>query len=105
MADRFNNLPEDAQKALQMFDYDEALKGIHTLYKLHIDQAAALERIVADIVFGDTRSQDMVHHIESELRVANETAAQIALEVNRQILLPIQKNMQRMQLEESESGV
>lgn len=98
-------LPNDAQKAIQQFEYDKALKKIHMAYKLHIDQASSLEKIVADIVFGDQRSQEMVHLIERELRLPNEEAVKVALDVNRNILMPIQKNMQMLQVEETESGV
>ncbi len=105
MTDRFNQLPKDAQKAIQMFDYDKALKKIHLSYKLHIDQASSLEKIIANIVFGEERSQEMVHLIEKELRLSNEDAAKIALDVNRNILMPIQNNMRLIQLEDTESGV
>ncbi len=105
MTERFSMLPNDAQKAIQQFEYDKALKKIHITYKLHIDQASSLEKIVADIVFGDKRSQEMVHLIEKELRLPNEEAVKIALEVNRNILMPIQKNMQMLQLEDTKSGV
>lgn len=101
MTERFERLPVDAQKAIQEFEYDTALKHIHTAYKLHIDQASQLEKIVADIVFGDRRSQEMVTVIEHELRVPNDVAVQIAVDVNGTILVPIQKNMQRIQLEGS----
>lgn len=105
MADRFNQLPSDARKAIQRFDYDGALKRIHMQYKLHIDQASSLEKIVADIVFGDSQSQDMVHLIQAELRVDELIAAKIALDLNKNILVPIQRIMQEIQLEDSESGV
>jgi len=103
MTERFERLPEDAQRAIQEFEYDKALKHIHQVYKLHIDQASSLEKIVADIVFGDRRSQEMVHLIEQELRISNETAVQVALDVNKSILVPIQKIMQKIQLEEGSS--
>ncbi len=105
MTDRFNQLPKDAQKAIQQFDYDKALKKIHISYKLHIDQASSLEKIIADIVFGEEKSQDMVHIIEKELRLPNDEAVKIALDINRNILMPIQNNMRLIQLEDAESGV
>jgi hypothetical protein len=101
MTDRFQLLPTDAQKALQEFEYDKALKEVHAKYKLHIDQAATLEKIVADVIFGDERSQHMIQLIQNDLRLPVETATTIAFDVNDKILTPIQKIMQRIQDEES----
>ncbi len=97
--ERFGLLPEDAQKAIQNFDYDSALKGLHTQYKLHIDQAAALEQIVADIVFGDRKAQELIPEIQKELRVTQEQALAIAVDVNHKVLVPIQQNMRAIQAE------
>lgn len=97
MKGRFENLPEDAQQAIAAFDYDGALKNLHTQYKLHIDQASALEQIVANIIFGDRRPQSLVLEIESGLRVTHEQAVDIAMDVNKKILMPIQENMKEIQ--------
>jgi hypothetical protein len=97
MKERFNNLPEDAQQAIQAFDYDGALKSLHTQYNLHIDQASTLEQIVANIMFGDRRPQSLVTEIETGLRVTHEQAVTIAVDVNKKILMPIQENMKEIQ--------
>lgn len=99
MEERFASLPEDAQKAIKQFDYDLALKKIHTANKLHIDQAASLEQAVADVVFGDTRPQDLIGVINKELRIDHEKAKEIAFEVNSNILIPIQDLMKKIQSE------
>lgn len=99
MKERFQLLSDDAQKAIEAFDYDSALKELHTQYKLHLDQASTLEQIVAGIIFGDTRPQSLVTEIESGLRITHELATQVAVDVNKKILIPIQENMKRIQLE------
>ncbi len=88
-AERFSNLPTDFQKALSSFDYDHRLGLIHKKYKLHIDQSVSLEHIMSDIIFGDQRSLELTSAIEHELRLPRETSIEIALEINRNILVPI----------------
>jgi hypothetical protein len=97
ITERFALLPEDAKKAIHDFDYNGALKQIHDTHKLHIDQAAALEKIVADILFGDTHSTQIIGLLQKDLRLDTEKATQIAVEVNTKILLPIQEKMREIQ--------
>lgn len=96
-AERFSNLPTDFQKALSSFDYDHKLGLIHKKHKLHIDQSVALENIMSDIIFGDQRSPELTSAIEHELRLPRETAIEIALEINRDILVPIKEAIKVIQ--------
>lgn len=99
MKDRFDLLPEDTKKAISMFDYNSALKEIHSKHHLHIDQAASLEKAVADLVFGQIRSSQLIPIITSELRVDQAKATEIGYDVNTSILKPIQALMQKVQEE------
>lgn len=99
MKERFDMLPDDTKKAISMFDYNTALKEIHTKYKLHIDQAASLEKAVADLVFGQIRSSQLIPTISSELRIDITKATEIGYDVNTNILKPIQALMQKIQEE------
>lgn len=95
--ERFNLLPADAKQAIQNFDYDTALKSVHDKYKLHIDQAAALEKAVADVIFGDMHSNELLAYIQRELRVDQNKAGEIAVDINKSILLPIQLKMREIE--------
>jgi hypothetical protein len=95
--ERFRNLPTDFQEALSSFDYDHKLGSIHKKYKLHIDQSVSLENIMSDIIFGDQRSIELTSTIEHELRLPRETAIEIALEINRNILVPIKDTIKVIQ--------
>lgn len=97
MTDKFEQLPDDAKKAIENFPYDKELKDIHNHYHLHIDQASALERIVAGVIFGEHPPMSMVSMIGRELRVPLETAQNIATDINTKLLRPIQKSMQLIQ--------
>ena len=97
--ERFELLPEDAQKAIQQFEYDKALKEIHSSYKLHIDQAYSLEKAVADVIFGDLETRQLISFLQSELRVTPEIALQLSVDTNTKILIPIQEKMKVIQAE------
>jgi len=89
----FDKLPADAQAAIRRFDYDGALKLVHKKYALHIDQAASLERLVSGVIFGDIKPEHLISSIGKELRVNSEKATEIGVDVNMEILIPIQKLM------------
>lgn len=97
--ERFDMLPEDTQKAIQSFDYDKALRSIHTKYNLHIDQAGALEQAVADVIFGSTKPYDLIKRISMDLRIEEEKAKEIAFDINTTILKEIQELMKKIQAE------
>jgi hypothetical protein len=100
MTEKFSTLPADAQAAIRQFEYDRALKAIHAKYKLHIDQAASLEKALAGIIFGDDRPLSLVQKLQHDLRIDQELAKNITSDVNTTILKPIQDAMRRMQAEE-----
>ena len=95
--ERFDLLPEDAQKAIQQFEYDQALREIHASYKLHIDQAYSLEKAVADVIFGDLETHQLVSFLEKELRLTPEIAMKLSMDVNTKILMLIQDKMKEIQ--------
>lgn len=97
ITERFNLLPEDAQSAIKQFDYDAALKEIHLSYKLHIDQASSLEKAVADVIFGELETTDLLNFLQTELRITPEIAMQLTVDVNKKILIPIQEKMREIQ--------
>ena len=99
--DRFDLLPEDAQEAISQFDYDTALRDMQLKHKLHIDQAYSLEKDIADVVFGDKKASELIHHLALDLHLTEELAKTIAFDVNSTILRPIQDLMKKVQTEEN----
>ncbi len=98
---RFEILPEDTQKAIVQFDYDLILRNLQVKHKLHIDQAAALEKNIADIIFGERRSSDLILHLSQDMHVGMEYSKTIAFDVNTSILRPLQDLMKKIQTEEN----
>lgn len=95
--EKFKLLPEDAQMAIKSFDYDKELQEIYKTYKLHIDQAYILEKAVASVVFGEIEPSALLGFIEKELRLEQEVATKITLDINIRILKKIQDKMREIQ--------
>lgn len=96
-AERFIKLPPLFQEAIRSFDYDKKMSGITQKHSLHIDQAFQLEKIVADVVFGDIHSNDMVKKMQQELHTTKELANEVAIDVNGIILVPLRELIKSMQ--------
>ena len=94
---RFTLLPVDIQEAIKLFDYDHRLQKVHKKHKLHIDQSVALEALLADIIFGDMKSLELTNNIEKDLRIERSLAAEIALEINSDIILPLREKIKEVQ--------
>lgn len=93
----FIDLPSDVQDVIRNFEYDEALKGVQERHKLHIDQAACLEKETAKVIFGEARSHELIQNIQRELRITHEKAQEITIDVNNTILRPLQTSLKTMQ--------
>ncbi len=99
-ADRFIKLPPLFQEAIRNFDYDKKMAGITEKHKLHIDQAFILEKTIADIIFGDIHSDQMIHKLESELHMPKDKVSELAIDVNGIVLLPIREAIKAQQTSE-----
>ena len=53
--EKFASLPLDYQEAIRMSDYDNTLGTITKNHKLHIDQSAILELLLAQLIFWRNR--------------------------------------------------
>jgi len=104
MTDRFSSLPDDAQKAIRLFKYDDALRALHLKHKLHIDQAAALESDVADVIFGDRKPSELIPALSKDLHIEAAAAKIIAFDINDTVLRPIQ-DLMKLQVEENDASV
>lgn len=94
---RFSKLPINTQEAIKVFNYDYRFQKIHKKYKLHIDQSVTLESLVADIIFGDLKSLELTDKIEKELRIDRGIAVEIALEINKELILPLREEIKKVQ--------
>lgn len=103
MTGRFEKMPIDIQEAIKAFDYDHRLQKIHKKHKLHLDQSVLLESILADIVFGDMKSTELTTQVTDKLRIDRSVGAEIAIEINSEIILPLREKIKEVQ--EAENNI
>ncbi len=95
--EKFASLPLDYQEAIRMSDYDNTLGTITKNHKLHIDQSAILELLLAQLIFGEIESREMISEVESKLHINNTEAVRITAELNELIIKPIKENLKNIQ--------
>ena len=99
-SEKFNLLPEDFKTAIKNSSYDQELEIIRTKHKLHIDQSATLEDVLAMMIFGEIASIDFVAKIEEKINVSHEEANAIAKEINEKIIEQIKENLKKIETED-----
>lgn len=100
--DKIKTLPEDLQYAVIMSDWRKALIDIHNKFKLHIDQTQVLEDSTVKLMFGDIDAPDFITNMFTNAHINSETAADILLEVDMQILKKIRERLESIQNDEKE---
>jgi hypothetical protein len=98
--EKFTKLPLDYQGAIRSSDYDNALGTLTKEHKLHIDQSAELEYLLAKLIFGEIDAEDMISKIENVLNISNSDATKLATELNQTIIKPIKENLKNIQTKE-----
>lgn len=95
--EKFNALPLDYQEAIRTSDYDNKLAIVTKEHKLHIDQSAVLEVLLAKLIFGEIESKDIISKMENSLNITNPEAAHLANELNELVIKPIKENLKNIQ--------
>ena len=96
--EKFNALPLDYQEAIRTSDYDNSLSSITKDHKLHIDQSAILEVLLAKLIFGEIESEDIISKVENELNITNTESSHLVNELNELIIKPIKENLKNIQM-------
>lgn len=94
--DKIKTLPENLQYAVIMSDWRKALIDIQNKFKLHIDQTQVLEDSTIKLMFGDIDAPDFITNMFTNAHINSETAADILLEVDMQILKKIRQRLESM---------
>ncbi len=100
--EKIKTLPENLQYAVMMSDWKKILINIQSKFKLHVDQTQVLEDSVIKLMFGDIDAPDFIANMFSNGHVNSETAADILLDIDLQILKPIRQRLEDMEKEETE---
>ena len=97
--DRVKLLPLDLREGILNVDFLSALREIQGKNKLHIDQGAGMEELTYKLILGDLEEGGYVNNLEEMIHVDNQTANNIAADVNEKILQPIREQVQILEEE------
>lgn len=92
----FQTLPEELQEAILSLDYNDITDEISKKYTLHIDQKANLIDETRDVLFGITDPMAFVDNVTKKLNIDRNTAAQIVVEVNQKIFVPVKDALRQI---------
>lgn len=94
--EEYKKLPEDLKKAIFSVEMTEAIKRIGEKYQLHIDKIGALGNETGMVMLGVTRPKDFVSNLSARLGVSNDTARNIAEEINQQIFSKVRESLKKV---------
>lgn len=94
LTDNIQNLNPDLREAIEKVNYLGALHKIQQDRRLHIDQAAALEKLTFMLMLGEINEIQYLSKLQNELGVTTAEAEEIGGEVQGTILEPIIQKFQ-----------
>lgn len=100
LLERFQSLPPALQQAIRSSNLRDQLKKIAEKFRLHIDQAAALENQTVMVMMGLQTPLEYTEALENELAVSENASYDIAEEANKEIFLPIREHLKKLFEEE-----
>jgi uncharacterized protein YciI len=92
---RFEELPEDVQKAIQSEDIEKKLTAIGTKHQLHIDQLGALGDETRMVMMGFVDPGEFAQGIAQQLNLDQAKAVAVANDVSTELFVPIRESMQQ----------
>src|SRR3989344_3445685 len=91
---RFEELPDDVQRAIKSADVDKKIRDIAAKHQLHIDQSGALGDEVLMAMMGFTDMAEFAGNIAEHVKVPAEKAEAMAQDIGTTLFIPIRKSMQ-----------
>lgn len=98
---RLDELPLDIKEGVLNVDFLQEIREIQKAQKLHIDQGAALENLIFNIILGNIEESEFLHRAKEEIQIDENQVILIESMVNEKILNPIKREIERLQEENS----
>jgi hypothetical protein len=95
MAERFQTLPKVVQDAITSADVQKHLRDLAEGHKLHVDQWQVLENNVMLTLLGFQPVAELTQHLQRDLSVTEEVAAELAKSISEIVFAPIRAEMER----------
>lgn len=93
---RFEQLPEDVQKAIIATPWKDKLAQIANKHNLHIDQEGHLGEETVIVMFGLDHPDNLAYNIAEHVEVSEEEAEAIAEDLNNEIFLKIRESLKKV---------
>lgn len=91
--ERFESLPDDLKTALTSEEVDASIQGVAKKHFLHIDQTGELADETGLVMLGLTKTDEYINNLKERLGVPQQKAAEIAKDIDEQVLRPIKASL------------
>lgn len=95
LKERFRALPKVVQNAITSADVQKEMRTLADGHKLHLDQWQLLENDVMLTLLGFQPTEELPHHLKTDLDISLEMATSLADGVSRIVFQPIREQLER----------
>ncbi len=96
LKDLYKKIPEDLKEAIFNVDSAEMIEKTGGKYNLNIDKIGELADEIGLVMLGVTKPKDFVSNLSQRLGVSNDTARNIAEEINQQIFSKVRESLKKV---------
>ena len=93
---KYDALPEDVQTAIASVETESKVFDVGKAHNLFIDQIGELVNTVGLVLLGAVPTSRFTDEIKNRLKIDQQTAEAISLEVNSQIFVPIRESLKKL---------
>lgn len=104
----YSRLPKEIKVVLDSEENTDKIYDLGSKHDLHIDKIGLLHQEINLVMLGVVKPQEFIPNLREKLKVSDEEARKIALEVNEQIFNPIRESLKQVhamgEMAEREAG-
>ncbi|MFA5773495.1 MAG: hypothetical protein WC908_02370 [Candidatus Paceibacterota bacterium] len=82
---RFENAPQETQKAIAKSGWKERLYSIAPIYKLNVEQMGILEETTIKVILGEIHPDKYEDELASKITIPKEDVANLVIDINEKI--------------------
>jgi len=96
LKERYAKLPKEVKAVLDSEENTDRIYDLGNKNKLHIDKIGLLNQEINLVMLGMVKPQEFVPNLREKLKIGDEEARQLAMEVNEQIFAPIRESLKQV---------
>jgi len=94
--ERYDKLPPIVKQAIDAVETTDLIQTISETHKLHIDQMGEFSNQIGLVMLGVVKPQEFIPNLREKLKISDEEARALALEVNEQIFNSIRESLKQV---------